>query len=102
MFLTGTMRGTDSPSTTFSPGSEQMNIGVEISLYPLRNDFIPPIRGFIERLNADGRFKVMTNDMSTQVFGRYDEVMDALTREIRPTFERDRKSIFVMKVLGPL
>jgi hypothetical protein len=28
--------------------------------------------------------------------------MDALTREIRPTFERDGKSIFVMKVLGPL
>ena len=79
-----------------------MNIGVEISLYPLRNDYIPPIRGFTERLNADGRFRVVTNDMSTQVFGRYDEVMEALTRELRPTFERDGKSIFVMKVLGPL
>ena len=56
-----------------------MDIGVEISLYPLRNDYIPPIRGFIERLNADGRFKVLTNDMSTQVFGRYEEVMEALT-----------------------
>jgi hypothetical protein len=81
---------------------QQMNIGVEISLYPLRNEFIPPIRDFIERLNADGRFKVLTNDMSTQVFGRYEDVMDALTREIRPTFERDGKAIFVMKVLGPL
>jgi uncharacterized protein YqgV (UPF0045/DUF77 family) len=79
-----------------------MNIGVEISLYPLRDDFIPPIRGFIDRLNADGRFKVVTNDMSTQVFGRYEDVMEALTREIRPTFEHDGKSIFVMKVLGPL
>ena len=79
-----------------------MNIGVEISLYPLTEDYIPPIRGFIERLNADGRFRVVTNDMSTQVFGRYDEVMEALTRELRPTFERDGKSIFVMKVLGPL
>ena len=79
-----------------------MDIGVEISLYPLRNDFIPPIRGFIDRLNADWRFRVMTNDMSTQVFGRYEDVMEALTRELRPTFERDGKSIFVMKVLGPL
>jgi uncharacterized protein YqgV (UPF0045/DUF77 family) len=79
-----------------------MNIGVEISLYPLRSDFIPPIQGFIDRLNADGRFKVLTNDMSTQIFGRYDEIMEALTRELRPTFERDGKSIFVMKVLGPL
>jgi hypothetical protein len=44
----------------------------------------------------------MTNDMSTQVFGRYEDVMEALTRELRPTFERDGKAIFVMKVLGPL
>ena len=79
-----------------------MNIGVEISLYPLRDDYIPPIRSFIDRLNADGRFRVVTNDMSTQVFGPYDQVMDALAREIRPTFERDGKAIFVMKVLGPL
>jgi hypothetical protein len=79
-----------------------MDIGVEISLYPLRNDYIPPIRGFIERLNADGRFKVLTNDMSTQVFGRYEDVMEALTRELRPTFEREGKAVFVMKVLGPL
>jgi hypothetical protein len=79
-----------------------MKIGVEISLYPLTEDYIPPIRGFIDRLNADGRFKVVTNDMSTQVFGAYDDVMEALTRELRPTFERDGKSIFVMKVLGPL
>jgi hypothetical protein len=79
-----------------------MNIGVEISLYPLRDDFIPPIRSFIDRLNADGRFKVMTNDMSTQVFGPYEDVMSALMREIKPTLERDGKSVFVMKVLGPL
>ena len=64
--------------------------------------FGEPIRGFIDRLNADGRFRVVTNDMSTQVFGRYEDVMEALVREIRPTFERDGKAIFVMKVLGPL
>jgi hypothetical protein len=79
-----------------------MDIGVEISLYPLREGYIPPIRDFIERLNADGRFKVHTNDMSTQLFGRYEDIMEALTRELRPTFERDGKAVFVMKVLGPL
>lgn len=79
-----------------------MDIGVEISLYPLREGYIPPIRDFIDRLNADGRFKVHTNDMSTQLFGRYEDIMDALVREIRPTFERDGKAVFVMKVLGPL
>jgi uncharacterized protein YqgV (UPF0045/DUF77 family) len=79
-----------------------MQIGVEISLYPLDRDFIPPIQDFIDRLNADGRLKVVTNSMSTQVFGPYEQVLEVLGREMRPTFERDGKAIFVMKVLGPL
>jgi uncharacterized protein YqgV (UPF0045/DUF77 family) len=79
-----------------------MQIGVEISLYPLDRDFIPPIQAFIDRLNADGRFKVVTNSMSTQIFGEYDELLAFLVREMRPTFERDGKAIFVMKVLGAL
>ena len=79
-----------------------MEIGIEISLYPLTSDFIPPIQDFIDRLNRDGRFKVLTNSMSTQIFGAYDVLFEALTRELRMTFERDGKAVFVMKVLGPL
>ena len=79
-----------------------MDIGVEISLYTLNADFIPPIQDFIDRLNADGRFKVITNSMSTQVFGRYEDVFDTLVREIRETFTHNDKAVFVMKVLGPL
>ena len=79
-----------------------MDIGVEISLYPLNSDYIPAIKSFIERVNTYPRLKITTSSMSTQVFGRYEDVMEALTRELRPTFERDGKAIFVMKVLGPL
>ena len=79
-----------------------MEIGVEISLYPLNASYIPPIQDFIDRLNAGARFKVITNSMSTQVFGRYEDVFDALVREIRTTFENNDKAVFVMKVLGPL
>jgi uncharacterized protein YqgV (UPF0045/DUF77 family) len=83
-----------------------MDIGVELSLYPLSADFIPPIQDFIDRLNADGRLKVVTNSMSTQVFGPHDEVFDVLKRELRVTFEKRGqeagKAVFVMKVLGPL
>jgi uncharacterized protein YqgV (UPF0045/DUF77 family) len=83
-----------------------MDIGVEISLYPLRSDFVPPIRAFIARLNDDPRLKVVTNSLSTQVFGAYEEVMEALRRELRTTFQSleqgSDKAVFVMKVLGPL
>jgi uncharacterized protein YqgV (UPF0045/DUF77 family) len=79
-----------------------MEIGVEMSLYPLDANYIPPIQNFIDRLNAAGRFKVITNSMSTQVFGSYDDIFNVLVREIRTTFEQNEKAVFVMKVLGPL
>jgi uncharacterized protein YqgV (UPF0045/DUF77 family) len=79
-----------------------MEIGVEISLYPLHQQYIPPIQDFIERLNADKRLRVITNSMSTQVFGTYEDVMQRLLRELRVSFEHNDKAVFVMKVLGPL
>jgi uncharacterized protein YqgV (UPF0045/DUF77 family) len=79
-----------------------MDIGVEISLYPLHQDFIPPIQKFIDRLNTDPRLRVITNSMSTQVFGEYDAVMQTLVRELRGTLAANDKAVFVMKVLGPL
>jgi len=83
-----------------------MDIGVEISLYPLQRDFVAAIRTFVARLNQDPRLKVVTNSLSTQVFGAYEEVMEALRRELRTTFQSleqgSDKAVFVMKVLGPL
>jgi uncharacterized protein YqgV (UPF0045/DUF77 family) len=79
-----------------------VEIGVEISLYPLHEHYIPPIKNFIDRLNADARLRVVTNSMSTQVFGDYEAVMQTLTRELRVTFQDNDKAVFVMKVLGPL
>ena len=78
-----------------------MDIGIEISLYPLTADYIPPIEDFIGRLNREQRFKVVTNSMSTQIFGPYEVLFAALTRELQVTFERAGKAVFVMKVLGP-
>jgi uncharacterized protein YqgV (UPF0045/DUF77 family) len=79
-----------------------MDIGVEISLYPLADEFIPPIADFIERLNAHAGLRIVTNSMSTQVFGEYGRVFEALTVECRRTFAANDKAVFVMKVLGPL
>jgi uncharacterized protein YqgV (UPF0045/DUF77 family) len=83
-----------------------MDIGVEISLYPLETEFAAVIHSFIDRLNAAGHLRVVSNSMSTQVFGPYDEVLDTVRRELRATFEGlesgSGKAVFVMKVFGPL
>jgi uncharacterized protein YqgV (UPF0045/DUF77 family) len=78
-----------------------VDIGVEISLYPLNSDYIPAIKGFIERINTYPNLKITTSSMSTQIFGGYADVMRVLERELGETFQRDGKCVFVMKVLGP-
>ncbi len=76
-----------------------MKVSVELSYYPLNNEYLEPIKGFIQRLNSYTNLVVNTNGMSTQVFGAYDEVMAALTTEIKKSFELPH-SIFVMKVIN--
>ena len=68
-----------------------MDIGVEISLYPLRADFVPVIHEFLERVNRAGQLRVVTNSMSTQIFGPFDEVMQVLREELRTTFDSRRR-----------
>jgi uncharacterized protein YqgV (UPF0045/DUF77 family) len=77
-----------------------MHIAVEMSLYPLANEFIPPILDFIARLKAHPHLDVVTNSMSTQVSGELDDVFDALRAEMAVTFATPRRSVLVMKVVG--
>lgn len=76
-----------------------MNASVEISYYPLNVEYIPPIKNFIERMNEYQELRVRTNGMSSQVFGEFTEVMQALTREIEKSFELPH-SVFVMKIIN--
>lgn len=76
-----------------------MQISVEISMYPLRDEFLPAIGEFIEQLNKDTAVEVKTNSMSTQLFGEYDQVMQLLQAAIRASFERYNKVVFATKFL---
>ncbi len=75
-------------------------VSVEISLYPLRDDFIAPIAQFIERLNTYQELTVKTNCMSTQVFGEYARTLQILAEEMGKTHQEFPKACFAMKVLN--
>jgi uncharacterized protein YqgV (UPF0045/DUF77 family) len=77
-----------------------MELSVEISKYPLADDYIPAIKNFIERLNKVAGLRVISNTMSTQVFGDYELVMDTIKNEMRYSFETYGKAIFVCKFIG--
>lgn len=75
-----------------------MKITVEISNYPLTDDYEPQIVDFIDRCIASG-LRVKVNATSTHVQGNYDEVMNMVQREIKCSYERYDQQIFVLKVL---
>lgn len=77
-----------------------MKVAVDISLYPLDADFLPPIQDVIERLNRYDDIDVVTNPMSTQLRGEYDAVMSALRNEMRTTFEQLPKAVFAIRILN--
>ncbi|HEY0924126.1 YkoF family thiamine/hydroxymethylpyrimidine-binding protein [Rheinheimera pacifica] len=76
-----------------------MQLSVEISKYPLADDYIGPIKGFIEQLNKYPDVTVLTNTMSTQLFGDYDAVMQALQACIKWSFGQYGKVVFVCKFI---
>lgn len=77
-----------------------MELSVEISKYPLADEYIPAIKSFIKRLQAIEGLSIVPNTMSTQVFGDYDLVMDTLKQEIKWSYENFGKAIFVCKFIG--
>jgi len=76
-----------------------MKTSVEISYYPLKVEYISPIKNFIERLNTYQNLIVKTSGISTHIFGDYFEVMQVLTKEIHKSFELPN-SIFVLKIIN--
>ncbi|MCY0965671.1 hypothetical protein [Parathalassolituus penaei] len=76
-----------------------MELSVEISKYPLADEYKPAIKDFIERLQQVEGLSVVCNTMSTQVFGDYDLVMSTLAAEMKRSYENWGKAIFVYKMI---
>jgi uncharacterized protein YqgV (UPF0045/DUF77 family) len=76
-----------------------MELTIEISMYPLREDYIPVIQAFIDDLNAEPALQVRTSETCTQASGDYDLLMQKLQSAIRLSFEQHGKAVFVCKFL---
>ncbi|RWU11513.1 hypothetical protein EGC76_04420 [Pseudidiomarina gelatinasegens] len=76
-----------------------MKLTVDISKYPLTENYIEPIRGFIDELATFDKVHIITNTLSTQLFGDYDDVMEALQVCIKWSFNKYGKVVFVCKFL---
>ena len=64
-----------------------MQISVEISLYPLNENYISSIDSFISCLKMYDSIEVRTNNMSTQLFGEFDDLIKILKVDMEKTFK---------------
>jgi len=77
-----------------------MRISIDISLYPLNENYVEPILTFIAKLETNPKLVIKRNSLSTQVFGEYRHVMDCLDDEIEAVFSALPESVFVLKMIG--
>ncbi|MGK0306326.1 MAG: hypothetical protein ACI8UG_002081 [Gammaproteobacteria bacterium] len=77
-----------------------MKIVAEISMYPLKEQYIQPIQEFIDRLNTYKNIKVITTATSTTVCGEYLPTMQMLGEEMQRSHEKIGQAIFVCKFLN--
>tara|TARA_B100000780_G_C20945359_1_gene377054 strand:- start:194 stop:466 length:273 start_codon:yes stop_codon:yes gene_type:complete len=76
-----------------------MKASVDISLYPLADEYIPAIKEFIERVQEYPEIAVVRSDLSTQLYGDFNQIMELLTVEVKLSWEKYGKGIFVIKFL---
>ncbi len=77
-----------------------MRITVDVSMYPLDQDFITPIKDFIRSLRRCSGLELTTNQMSTQVRGDFDAVTAAINACMKQTMQGGSKAVFVTKYIN--
>ncbi|MFK7974968.1 MAG: YkoF family thiamine/hydroxymethylpyrimidine-binding protein [Halioglobus sp.] len=76
-----------------------MKLTAELSLYPLDNAYIPIIKSFIDKAADQNTVKVISNAMSTQLCGEWDDVMALVSQGLRQSYEEHGKQVLVCKLI---
>ena len=75
-----------------------MDISVELTLTPLKDDYESVIKDFIKSLRKS-EFKIIETPLSTQIYGNYKELMSFLNDNIYNTFINSESIIMNMKII---
>ena len=75
-----------------------MKISVELTLAPLKNNYIPTIKSFIKKLRKLN-VTIKETPLSTQIYGEYDQIMNMIIPIIHKTFEDEDAVILHIKMI---
>lgn len=72
---------------------------VEISLYPLQDNYLEVIRWFIQQLDGYPNIERRTNAMSTQLQGPHEELFALLASASAAAYRQFGRAVFVCKFI---
>jgi uncharacterized protein YqgV (UPF0045/DUF77 family) len=75
-----------------------MKISAEITLMPLKDDYIPVIKEFIKSLRGLN-LEILENPLSTHVYGEYDVLMNILISKIKNVFSQENSIMINLKIV---
>ena len=76
-----------------------MNVTIDISMYPSKEEFIEPIKGFIEIINAFPEIKTKTFPTSPVIQGEYAYTMKAAQDALYEAHVKYDNAVYVMKII---
>lgn len=76
-----------------------MQVTAELSLYPLRDDYLPVIQSFIDSLQGRAGIRVITNAMSTQLTGEANAVFGLVREALEESEQRWGGQVLVCKFI---
>ena len=76
-----------------------MKITLDISMYPLREDYEAQILKFIDHVKSNSKFEMRVNALSTQLQGDQKEVMSTVNNAIAEVYKDGMRATFVLKIL---
>lgn len=74
-----------------------MKATIEISMYSLTDNYKQVVLDFIYKLRTNQEIEVVTNGLSTQIFGEYDLILKVLSADMKSVLEQF-PTVFVLKV----
>lgn len=77
-----------------------LKISLEVSMYPLTENYLPAIDHFLEIVHNTDGLKVKTNPMSTQVFGEASLVFKTVQSAITEVYSSGKQTPFSIKILN--
>ena len=75
-----------------------MKLSIELTLTPLKDNYVPTIKTFILQVRELG-FVTKENPLSTQIYGDFDNVMNKLLPLIRKTFVEEAALMLHIKMV---